>query len=268
MRMFHWLRAIVPALVLAAPLTAAAQGELVVYCTPQEEWCRPMVTAFEKATGIKVLMTRKSSGEFYAQIKAEAANPRGDILWGGTGLEYARDQRNVIGGAAPRRPAALDSRRRHLRDRAYRETLAVAPRAFANGRRIQPIVAWIVDRAQRGYTLLEIADRNTVARQSARVVGGAVDRIDQPQVIAGAAALLLADDRVARKARSDRGANKALDLAVHRRDDVVAALHRRRRCAEGAMRELARVARHGAAEIVAVHEIPAVLSVGYLTSAS
>ena len=30
-------------------------------------------------------MTRKSSGEFYAQIKAEAANPKGDIWWGGTG---------------------------------------------------------------------------------------------------------------------------------------------------------------------------------------
>ena len=44
-----------------------------------------MVAAFEKATGIKVLMTRKSSGEFYAQLKAEAANPRGDIWWGGTG---------------------------------------------------------------------------------------------------------------------------------------------------------------------------------------
>jgi iron(III) transport system substrate-binding protein len=70
---------------LLNPLPAAAQGELVVYCTVQEEWCRPMVAAFEKATGIKVLMTRKSSGEFYAQIKAEAANPRGDIWWGGTG---------------------------------------------------------------------------------------------------------------------------------------------------------------------------------------
>src|SRR6266404_1161577 len=30
-------------------------------------------------------MTRKSSGEFYAQVQAEAANPRGDIWWGGTG---------------------------------------------------------------------------------------------------------------------------------------------------------------------------------------
>jgi iron(III) transport system substrate-binding protein len=30
-------------------------------------------------------MTRKSSGEFYAQVQAEASNPRGDIWWGGTG---------------------------------------------------------------------------------------------------------------------------------------------------------------------------------------
>jgi len=85
LRPLQWLRALLPALALATPLSALAQGELVVYCTVQEEWCRPMVAAFEKATGIKVLMTRKSSGEFYAQIKAEAANPRGDIWWGGTG---------------------------------------------------------------------------------------------------------------------------------------------------------------------------------------
>ncbi|MGH7535672.1 MAG: substrate-binding domain-containing protein, partial [Gemmatimonadales bacterium] len=68
-----------------APGVARAQGQLVLYCTPQEEWCRAMVTAFERATGIKVSMTRKSSGENYAQIKAEAANPKGDIWWGGTG---------------------------------------------------------------------------------------------------------------------------------------------------------------------------------------
>ena len=85
MTLRKWLFGVAGALALASPLPAIAQGELVVYCTVQEEWCRPMVTAFEKATGIKVLMTRKSSGEFYAQIKAEAANPRVDIWWGGTG---------------------------------------------------------------------------------------------------------------------------------------------------------------------------------------
>lgn len=67
------------------PTPAAASGELTVYCSVQEEWCRPMVQAFERATGVKVSMTRKSSGETLAQIKAEAANPRGDVWWGGTG---------------------------------------------------------------------------------------------------------------------------------------------------------------------------------------
>jgi iron(III) transport system substrate-binding protein len=64
---------------------AQAQGALVMYCGVQEEWCRAMTSAFERDTGIKVSMTRKSSGEIYAQIKAESQNPRADIWWGGTG---------------------------------------------------------------------------------------------------------------------------------------------------------------------------------------
>jgi iron(III) transport system substrate-binding protein len=64
---------------------AKAEGELVMYCGVQEEWCRAMTTAFERETGIKVSMTRKSSGEIYAQVKAESQNPRADIWWGGTG---------------------------------------------------------------------------------------------------------------------------------------------------------------------------------------
>jgi iron(III) transport system substrate-binding protein len=64
---------------------ARAEGNLTVYCSVQEEWCQLMVNEFQKATGITVAMTRKSSGETYAQVKAEAANPKGDIWWGGTG---------------------------------------------------------------------------------------------------------------------------------------------------------------------------------------
>jgi iron(III) transport system substrate-binding protein len=79
------MRRLVSLLLFLLPGAAAAQGNLVLYCTVQEEWCRAMVTAFEKKTGIKVAMTRKSSGELYAQVKAEASNPRGDVWWGGTG---------------------------------------------------------------------------------------------------------------------------------------------------------------------------------------
>jgi len=67
------------------PSPAAAQGQLVLYCGVQEEWCRGMTTAFERKTGVKVSMTRKSAGETYAQVQAEKDNPKGDLWWGGTG---------------------------------------------------------------------------------------------------------------------------------------------------------------------------------------
>lgn len=73
------------ALAALLPGVAHAQGQLTVYCSVQEEWCRPMMAAFERATGIRVAMTRRSSGETMTQIRAEAQNPRGDIWWGGTG---------------------------------------------------------------------------------------------------------------------------------------------------------------------------------------
>ncbi len=64
---------------------AMAAEKLTYYCSAQEDWCQLMATGFEEATGIKVNMTRKSSGETLAQLKAEASNPKGDIWWGGTG---------------------------------------------------------------------------------------------------------------------------------------------------------------------------------------
>ncbi|MFK5979579.1 MAG: ABC transporter substrate-binding protein [Rhizobiaceae bacterium] len=77
---------IVGAMAVMAGLTASAQAEkLTLYCSAQEDWCQLMARGFEKASGIDVNMTRKSSGETFAQIKAEAANPKGDVWWGGTG---------------------------------------------------------------------------------------------------------------------------------------------------------------------------------------
>ena len=62
-----------------------ALADLNLYCSAQEEWCQIMEKSFEEATGIDVAMTRKSSGETFAQIQAEASNPKGDVWWGGTG---------------------------------------------------------------------------------------------------------------------------------------------------------------------------------------
>ncbi len=74
------------ALALAASASMSyAQGKVTLYCSAQEDWCQLMARGFEEETGTKVNMTRKSSGETFAQIKAEASNPKGDVWWGGTG---------------------------------------------------------------------------------------------------------------------------------------------------------------------------------------
>lgn len=67
-----------------APMAVAAE-KLTFYCSAQEEWCSLMAESFSKASGVKVAMTRKSSGETLAQVRAESNNPKGDIWWGGTG---------------------------------------------------------------------------------------------------------------------------------------------------------------------------------------
>jgi len=77
---------------------AKAAGKLTYYCSAQADWCNLVKEAFEAETGIKVAMTRKSTGETLAQIKAEASNPKGDIWWGGTGdphVQAAEDDLTV-----------------------------------------------------------------------------------------------------------------------------------------------------------------------------
>ena len=76
-------------LLIAASVAAFAHtaqaATLNLYCSAQEDWCQLMSKSFEEKTGINVKMQRKSSGETFAQIRAESANPKGDVWWGGTG---------------------------------------------------------------------------------------------------------------------------------------------------------------------------------------
>ena len=71
------------AFVLLAP-RAEAQN-LSLLCSATIDWCELMKNKFEAETGIKTAMTRRSSGESYAQVRAEAANPKIDVWWAGTG---------------------------------------------------------------------------------------------------------------------------------------------------------------------------------------
>ena len=68
---------IVGGLVALLAYCAPASGQqLNVICPVQAEWCSLAATEFEKETGIKVGVTLKGSGESFAQVAAEKANPK------------------------------------------------------------------------------------------------------------------------------------------------------------------------------------------------
>ena len=68
---------------------AHAQGQLNMYCSsPNTAWCQGVAIGFEKATGTRVAVIQKATGEMLAQIKAEKENPRGDVWWAGPSDSY------------------------------------------------------------------------------------------------------------------------------------------------------------------------------------
>ena len=83
----------IPALLAVAALASAAdapaQGTLNLYCSsPNTAWCQGMAVGFEKATGTRVAVIQKATGEMLAQVKAERANPKGDVWWAGPADSY------------------------------------------------------------------------------------------------------------------------------------------------------------------------------------
>lgn len=64
---------------------AHAQEQVIAICSTDRSWCDLAATEFTKATGVRVLQTHKPTGEALAQLRAEAANPKTDLWWGGTG---------------------------------------------------------------------------------------------------------------------------------------------------------------------------------------
>jgi iron(III) transport system substrate-binding protein len=95
----------VAALLLFAS-NAAAQGTVNALCSTDAGWCEAAATAFTRETGIKVQQAHKGTGEIGAQLRAEAANPKTDIWWGGTGDPFL--QAAEQGLLEPYRPAYIN----------------------------------------------------------------------------------------------------------------------------------------------------------------
>jgi iron(III) transport system substrate-binding protein len=100
---------------LVAAAGASAQGTLNLYCSsPNTSWCQGMAVGFEKATGVKVAVVQKATGEMLAQVKSEKANPKGDIWWAGAADSYlqAAEEGLLETYASPNLPQLHDWARR------------------------------------------------------------------------------------------------------------------------------------------------------------
>ena len=67
-----------------ACLSSAAHADLNILCSTEADWCESKAREFSVQTGIKVNLARKATGEVFAQLKAEASNPKADVWYGGT----------------------------------------------------------------------------------------------------------------------------------------------------------------------------------------
>jgi len=95
---------------LAAPFIAQqafAADALRAYSIWPENYARPMLDAFEKATGIHVNFVRFSSGEALARLIAEKGNPQVDVLFGGPVETFtAGEEQGIFEAYSP--PGAAD----------------------------------------------------------------------------------------------------------------------------------------------------------------
>ena len=94
----RYLSAGIGALLAMSAVPASAQGVVNVYCSVQVEWCTLIANEFQKASGVKVSISQKGSGETIAQLKAEAQNPKGDVWFGGTGDPHLQAAEENLAG--------------------------------------------------------------------------------------------------------------------------------------------------------------------------
>jgi iron(III) transport system substrate-binding protein len=74
---------------------ASSPGTLVLYSA--QGYDQAMATAFQKATGIHVLLTDDSTGPLIAKTQAEASNPHWDVVWfDGDSSAQAMDNQGLL----------------------------------------------------------------------------------------------------------------------------------------------------------------------------
>ena len=162
---------------LATPFVlrrAHAAETLKAYAIWPENYARPMLLAFEKATGIHVNFIRFSSGEALARLIAEKGNPQVDVLFGGPVETFtAGEDQGIFEAYAP--PSAADLPKRFKSVRSMWTAIADDPLVFMTNSKflqehnLQAPASW--------DDLLNPAYKNMLQMADARTSGTAITRI-------------------------------------------------------------------------------------------
>ncbi|MBL8808351.1 MAG: extracellular solute-binding protein [Rhodospirillales bacterium] len=92
------------AIVAVAATSAAAQQRVSVYTAHTANIVERMIPEFEKATGLKADVVKAGSGDILNRVRAEAANPKADVIWS-VGAELLAANSDLI---VPYRPKEFD----------------------------------------------------------------------------------------------------------------------------------------------------------------
>jgi iron(III) transport system substrate-binding protein len=162
---------------IAAPFVigrANAAESLKAYSIWPENYARPMLEAFEKATGIHVNFIRFSSGEALARLLAEKGNPQVDVLFGGPVETFtAGEEQGIFEAYTP--PSAADLPKRFRSAQGMWTAIADDPLVFMTNTKflqehnLQAPASW--------DDLLNPAYKSMLQMADARTSGTAVTRI-------------------------------------------------------------------------------------------
>src|SRR5258708_17949337 len=151
-----------------------ATGTLRAYSTWPENYARPLLEAFEQATGIPVNFSRFSSGEALARLIAEKGNPQVDVLFGGPVETFtAGEEQGIFEAYTP--PSAADLPKRFKSEKGMWTAIADDPLVFMTNSKflaehnLQPPASW--------DDLLNPAYKSMLQMADARTSGTAVTRI-------------------------------------------------------------------------------------------
>src|SRR5882757_6835275 len=98
--------ALVALVAVAASAPAVAQQRVSIYTAHTANIVDRLIPEFEKATGMKADVVKAGSGDIINRVRAEAANPKADVIWS-IGAELLEANSDLLEAYTPKEAAMI-----------------------------------------------------------------------------------------------------------------------------------------------------------------